>query len=411
MATQVRYFDYGSRVRSKNSAEPFGLINGIGPVFGFDVASLSADSSKIILESSNKQSDPNNIKLTYISDENGGLQIPDHLLINVDGIITALYGSIELDKVASSKSEYMVVATHNYTPTSEIENPTIISLIPNNTSTTFKDKVNLDTTRMGTWYDTVKTWDKSFNQSTTVILAFIDLSDTSDIKVYNPYNNSWKAGSSSTQSDSVESVLSYSGSGDVNTVDVKSLTSIDIYGFKAGSKVTPMLYAPLKTVNNPQGALYKYIDLEVLKLKSGLWSIKGCLKYTMGVTEVVPKINANSDSESKDDYNTLLNYYTLFNGNIGFKIKNIKKLLNLESNETLKLVSQNSVIDTGLRDCLSYGSKFLSSLGEDQSTDLSVDSKLSIDPIASTFAVVNFAAATISLSIYFDITVKKQIAS
>lgn len=411
MATQVRYFDYGSRVRSKNSAEPFGLINGIGPVFGFDIASLSADSTKIILGSSNKQTNQDSIKLTYISDENGGLQIPDHLLINVDGIITALYGDIELDKVESSVSEYMVIATHNYTPTSEIENPTIISLVPNNTGTTFKDRVNLDTTRISTWYNTLKTWDNSFNQNTSVILAFIDLSDTTSIKVYNPYNNSWKAGSSNTQSDSIESLLSYSGSGDTNTVDINALTTIDIYGFKEGSGITPMMYIPLKTVNNAQGSQYRSIDLEVLKLKSGLWSLKGNLKYNIGVMDIVPKINANSDSESKDDYNTLLMYYTLFNGNIGFKIKNIKKLLNLGDNETVKLVSQNSVVDTGLRDVLSYGSKFLVSLGEDQSIDLSLNSKINIDPIASTFAVVNFASATLDLSIYFDITLKKQIAS
>lgn len=412
MATQVRYFDYGSRVRSKNSAEPLGLINGIGPVFGFNKVSLNPDSTKIIVGSNNKTSG-NNHKSVYISDENGNLQIPDHLLINVDGIITTLYGDIELEKEESSMSEYMVIATHNYTPTSEVENPTIISLIPNNTEESFKDKINLDTTSINTWYDTIKTWDNSFNQSISVILAFIDLSDTSSIKVYNPYNNTWPLGSSNNVSSGISSVLEYNGKGDEN-IEIVSLNSLQVLGYIKGSRNTPYIYANIASYDNLDKN-NRSIYLEILKLKQGMWSLKGTLKYKIGkgdADKAVKIIKADSSSEGKDDYNTILNYYTLSAIDLGFKIKNFKKLFSLNESDKLDILTKHSTVQlTNYR--FGYGSKFVPKLEqEEQDSDLSIRGFVNMDPITSSYWVMNVTSMnSLDLEICFDITLKKQIAS
>lgn len=409
MATQKRYFDYGSRIRSKNSAEPFGLINGIGPIFGFDIASISLDNTKITISSSNNNSNKSLNKYRYISDENGNMQIPNHLVIHTDGIITALYGDIELDKPESSDNEYMVIATHNYTESSDIESPTIINLIPNNTGIKFRDIVNIDGTTISTWYDTIKTWDNSFNQGLSVILAFIDISESSP-KVYNPYNNTWPLGSNNYGGSGIESMYYYEGTGD-SVLEIKDLNDIEFYGLTKGSDVKLINHALLASVTNQDK--YKSLNLEILKLKSGLWSLKGRLIYNLKVgnqsIESLPIIKCDSTSSGKNDYNTILPYFNTLLRNIGIKIKNYKELFKLTDSDNLAILSQNFAIDaSNIGISLPIGGKLITTCNDYSSSDLSLDMVISLDPFTSMVIYQsNLSSTNQYVEVYFNITLKK----
>lgn len=405
MATQIRYFDYGSRIRSKNSAEPFALINGIGPVFGFNSVSLG-DNNKIIISSTNKL-ETTQPKSIYISDENGNIKVPNHLFINTDGIIAALYGDIELDKPQSSNSEYMVIANHPYIETSELENSAIISIIPNNADTKFGDIVELDGTTIKTWYDTVKTWDPSFNRANSVILAFISVSDTNKIKVYNPYNNSWPTGSISGGSSisGIDTILEYSGEGS-SDVSVLPLKNISIRGFKSGSRNEPVIYHELYSIK--QGGSSPKIDLRILKLSKNLWSLKGIITEILNLetTPDIPTINAESTSAGKDQYNTLLTYYTASLSGLGLKIPNYKKLFNLRDSEILTLVTRNCSVES-YYNLLPISSNVSSTISNDIS-GLTMNLGVALDPVASFALVHRDLASPWVINIYFDITVSKK---
>lgn len=403
MTTQIRYFDYGSRIRSKNSAEPFALINGIGPVFGFNSVSLG-ENNKIIISSTNKL-DTTQPKSVYISDENGNIKVPNHLFINTDGIIAAIYGNIELDKPQSSNSEYMVIATHTYIATSEIENSAIISIIPNNTDAKFSDIVELDGTNIKTWYDTVKTWDLSFNQANSVILAFISLVSDTNIKVYNPYNNSWPTGSINGGGSGIETILEYSGGGN-SDVSLLPLKNISIRGFKSGSRNQPIIYYELYNIS--QVGSQPNLGLHILKLNKDLWSLKGVITDMLNpeTTVDIPTINAESTSEGKDQYNTLLTYYTAALSGLGIKIPNYKKLFNLRDSEKLTLVTQSYSVES-YYSLLPVSSTVSSTISNDTS-GLTVNLGVVLDPVAS-FALVNKdPTSPWVINIYFDITVSKK---
>lgn len=410
MATQVRYFDYGSRVRSKNSAEPFALINGIGPVFGFDSVSLNAEGSKIIIGSTNKL-DANKPKSAYISDESGNIKIPNHLLINTDGIIAAIYGDIELDKPESSNSEYMVIATHNYTETSEIENPSIISVIPNNTGSNFKDMLESDDITIKTWYESIKQWDPSFNQATSVILAFIDLSDTGNIKVYNPFNNSWPIGSQL----GLESIYQFNGSESNSGVVLNSPSNFLLWGLKSGSSNIPLLYTYLSQVECTNASLPK-LTFEIIRLKSDMWSLKGRYYfsiYTGWLSEEddsVPVIKANSDSSKKNDYNTRMLYTQGQITGGKFTINNIRDILGVKESENIELLHQDTSVrhvNSGMNICSILGLDFSTSVGNSIISDIVI----STDPLITQYLLYNSGKTGISCEVFFDITIKKTKAS
>lgn len=290
MVTQKRYFEYGSRIKSKDSAEPFGLINGIGAIFGFDKISIDTLNSNFIIGSSNDESEPDKNKYLYISDENGIVQNYNHLVVTPDGIITAILDNIELSKPSSTNNEYMLIATHNYIAGSDVESPTLLELIPNNTSSKFSDKINLLNTNINTWYSTIQSWEAGFNKSTSVILAFIDNNDT-EPKIYTLFKNSWSSSGSSGSSGSgtLDTILSVKDSSGDTNVSIKNLEYILNTHFSTGSGSSPLILRSTR-INNSNTS-YKYISFRLMKLGKWIWNIKGNLKYKVNASNLDMNLN------------------------------------------------------------------------------------------------------------------------
>lgn len=390
MATQKRYFDYGSPIKSKNSAEPFGLINGIGAILGFDRITNNTGNTGFIIGSNNADSIANKTKMVYLSDENGTVQNYNHAVITPDGIITAISGDLDITKPSSSRKEYMLVATHNYVASSEIESPTILELIPNNTGTSFGDKVNLVDTNISTWYTTIKSWKSGFNQGITVIVAFID--DRGDTpQIYTPFNNSWPIGSSpsTTGSSNIEIQYSLINSGETLDVNIKSLSNIINNYFGEGSRTQPVV---IRYTEIPNGSsTYKLINLKLLKLNNGIWNLVGSLKYKLTASNLDMDFNilqiqdsvegisiSGLNSASAGELNTVFTCKNLSLSPVGFTLKNIKAKMGLTPDKNLNLIS-GKISMRGLNKSNDLASGFYTSMSAITSYKAILDDNLDIE--------------------------------
>ena len=142
MATQKRYREYKAVIGSKDSMEPLAIVNGIGPQFGFDVASVDANQSKLTLSTNQ---DINKLtKYRYLSDKNLAKDAFMHGLITPDGILTVFTGNIELSFNPASFGAYdelLVIATHRYLENDGVENTTTLAIYPNTTTTSMVEKL------------------------------------------------------------------------------------------------------------------------------------------------------------------------------------------------------------------------------------------------------------------------------
>ena len=142
MATQKRYREYKAVIGSKDSMEPLAIVNGIGPQFGFDVASVDANQSKLTLSTNQ---DINKLtKYRYLSDKNLVKDAFMHGLITPDGILTVFTGNIELSFNPASFGAYdelLVIATHRYLENDGVENTTTLAIYPNTTTTSMVEKL------------------------------------------------------------------------------------------------------------------------------------------------------------------------------------------------------------------------------------------------------------------------------
>ena len=142
MATQKRYREYKTPIGSKDSMEPLAIVNGIGPVFGFNVATVDANLSKLTLSSlieANKTS-----KYRYLANKTLSRDTFNHGVITPDGILTTFTGNLELAFNAASFGSYkelLVVATHRYLENDGVENTTTLAIYPNTTSVSMVTKM------------------------------------------------------------------------------------------------------------------------------------------------------------------------------------------------------------------------------------------------------------------------------
>lgn len=122
---QERYFDYRSEIKSKKSAEHGALINGVGPIFGFDKYSLDFNNGTLTLDSNN----PKNIQelttklpfgkylknIRYINNENGAFKSYIGGVITLDGILTVVDEPIIIELPEDFMAAYELSKTQDYT--------------------------------------------------------------------------------------------------------------------------------------------------------------------------------------------------------------------------------------------------------------------------------------------------------
>lgn len=143
MATQKRYREYKSPIESKDSMEPLAIVSGIGPQFGFNIASVDANLTKLTISA---QTDINKLtKYRYISDKSLAKEPFNHGVITPDGILTIFTGNIELGFNKASFGTYkelLVIATHRYLENDGVDNTTTLAIYPNGTANSMVTKLS-----------------------------------------------------------------------------------------------------------------------------------------------------------------------------------------------------------------------------------------------------------------------------
>lgn len=132
---QERYFDYRSEIKSKKSAEHGAILQGVGPVYGFDgfevnlssrVLTLKSQSPTTIEELNTKAYD----KVRYITNENNNFKPVQGAVVTLDGILSVWDEAVAIDmpqnlvqqiqaslssgNPLSSYFAMYIVARHNY---------------------------------------------------------------------------------------------------------------------------------------------------------------------------------------------------------------------------------------------------------------------------------------------------------
>lgn len=211
MATQERYRDYKAPVSSKNSMEPFGLINGIGPVFGFDRATYNSASNTLVISSNNDDdaTQGSQTQVRYSTTEGMALQQPSHGVITPDAILTVLTGalSVNVNGTMGTHKEILVIATHNY-QASEVTNATTFIGYANATSTSWTNMISYkDGVSSGENYGDIRDWFRvadiagnlEKNKSVIIGLYTVMSSSNSLVSVKIPYFYKWPAQAELTQ--------------------------------------------------------------------------------------------------------------------------------------------------------------------------------------------------------------------
>lgn len=185
---QRRYFDYGSAIRSKGTAEGTAIaVGGIGVVQGFNKINSISDEGKTIVLTCDDV-----IDITNTSD--GNIEGIKHGVITPDGILTVETDNLELslqDKSVLTSGAYFVLATHQHIESKDTHLPTSYSLVKGDNSI-IAELTKVDgTVNIRTWYTKLKAVQSEFNANTTVICALIDYTSTREYKIYTPEYNKW----------------------------------------------------------------------------------------------------------------------------------------------------------------------------------------------------------------------------
>lgn len=193
MATQKRYFDYMSPITSKGNAEHIAMAVGIGPLLGFDKATIDTAIGSLVITSSNDDSNlPNKTKDLYMANENMAIQIPSHVVITPDGILATIQGALNLTfnpSMVGTYKEFLVLANHNYVA-SESGNPVTFTCYPNNTPNSMLSKILEKTANIKTWYDIANTLG-NIEKNRSVIVGLFSVDSSNIVTAYNPYKNTW----------------------------------------------------------------------------------------------------------------------------------------------------------------------------------------------------------------------------
>lgn len=178
-ATQKQYFEYGSRIRSKESAEAFAITNGIGAIYGFNKATI--DTGRKIIKLGRTMYG------RYITDRSNAKQNVTCSLITPDGIVTSFNGDIEVNVPDLAYGEYLIYATHNYVEAEGTVNSVTFGAVK---GTNLVKELVTDTVTIQSWYTKIKSLSSGFNDAASVIVALVDY-QSSGTKVYTPYFNEW----------------------------------------------------------------------------------------------------------------------------------------------------------------------------------------------------------------------------
>ena len=214
-----KYRDWKAPVSSKDSMEPFGIINGIGPMFGFNQARVQTDGNQnklLIISSDATRVDQSNLKPLLIKANQGDsvmVKNYDHAVVTPDCILHAIEGSLNVDitedisGVTSTVREIVVFGYHVYIPGDAAQaSNLIIRTAVNTTAVPLASQVKRRTSWENwlgpqgspNWLANLMglnggTSSVSYNQANTVILGLYTFNESwSQVtSIYNPYNYHW----------------------------------------------------------------------------------------------------------------------------------------------------------------------------------------------------------------------------
>lgn len=214
-----KYRDWKAPVSSKDSMEPFGIINGIGPMFGFNQARVQTDGNQnklLIISSDATRVDQSNLKPLLIKANQGDsvmVKNYDHAVVTPDCILHAIEGSLNVDitedisGVTSTVREIVVFGYHVYIPGDAAQaSNLIIRTAVNTTAVPLASQVKRRTSWENwlgpqgspNWLANLMglnggTSSVSYNHANTVILGLYTFNESwSQVtSIYNPYNYHW----------------------------------------------------------------------------------------------------------------------------------------------------------------------------------------------------------------------------
>ena len=214
-----KYRDWKAPVSSKDSMEPFGIINGIGPMFGFNQARVQTDGNQnklLIISSDATRVDQSNLKPLLIkANQRDSVMVKnyDHAVVTPDCILHAIEGSLNVDitedisGVTSTVREIVVFGYHVYIPGDAAQaSNLIIRTAVNTTAVPLASQVKRRTSWENwlgpqgspNWLANLMglnggTSSVSYNHANTVILGLYTFNESwSQVtSIYNPYNYHW----------------------------------------------------------------------------------------------------------------------------------------------------------------------------------------------------------------------------
>ena len=193
MATQKRYFNYMAPITSKGVGEHVAMAVCIGPLLGFDRATVDLGTGNLIITSSNDDENlPNKLKDIYTTNENMAIQIPSHIVVTPDGILTTIQGALNLSfnpAMVGLHKEFMVIANHNYIA-SESGNPVTFTCIPNSTNNSYSAVLTGLNCNISNWY-AIANIIGNIEKNKSVIVGYYSVDSSNIVTAYNPYRNAW----------------------------------------------------------------------------------------------------------------------------------------------------------------------------------------------------------------------------
>lgn len=114
---QERYFDYRSEIKSKKSAEPFAIANGVGPIFGFDKVTLDLTAGTLTLDTEkpktleelkeyNLQKWVDIHDIRFYNNETGTYKPIVGAVVTLDGILTVVDEPITIELSDEFMADY-----------------------------------------------------------------------------------------------------------------------------------------------------------------------------------------------------------------------------------------------------------------------------------------------------------------
>ena len=200
---QERYFDWRAPVKSKKAAEPFALVSGIGPKYGFNKLTVVPVTHNVLYDVTIGKLNSN--KDIYITDSSNIIQPSIGSLITPDGLVTNFKeevtlplnvgGCITFTDHLGSYWEALLIASHLYVEDESLIINTSLSFVVNQASDSMVEHISPSAANplgknMVDWYNHEIA--QGLEKSTSVIVGLYKIyTDASNFEAIIPYNYQW----------------------------------------------------------------------------------------------------------------------------------------------------------------------------------------------------------------------------